>query len=303
MTLSTGKYARFTSGSVVAKFGDTSVMSTVVRENVQNTSGIPLSVDYRQKAAAAGRIPTNFFRREIGSSEQEILSSRLIDRSVRPLFAEGYSCKTQIICNLLAVDGLYNPDVLSINAASAALSVSDVPWNGPIGAVRIGLVGDEYVINPTKRELQLSKLNLVVSCASKHLVVMIEGSADNCTEQNLRKAVRLASRECEIIIRSISSLQKQVEKCKMNVTENIETTDDTTIETVREDLKNELIKIFTCYSHDKISRDKAIFDLRKKMLDDLALNKSQITELAAEKCFQKLLKETFRSVIWDTNTR
>ncbi|CAG0925659.1 unnamed protein product, partial [Notodromas monacha] len=130
-----------TDGSAVARVGDTSVMVTVVSKSKAASPGqsfMPLTVDYRQKAAAAGRIPTNFLRREIGSSEREILAGRMIDRSVRPVFPVGYFQETQLVCNLLSVDGVHDPDIVAINAASAALSVSDVPWDGPIAAVRIG---------------------------------------------------------------------------------------------------------------------------------------------------------------------
>ncbi|XP_013792570.1 polyribonucleotide nucleotidyltransferase 1, mitochondrial-like, partial [Limulus polyphemus] len=171
LKISTGKLARFADGCSVAQLGDTSVMVTAVSKTRQSSSSfLPLVVDYRQKAAAAGRIPTNFLRRELGPTEKEILTSRVIDRSVRPLFPEGYLYDTQLVCNLIAVDGHNDPDVVSINAASAALSLSDIPWNGPVGAVRVGMIDGELVINPTRRELVQSSLNLVVTGAEHNLV-------------------------------------------------------------------------------------------------------------------------------------
>lgn len=155
--MSCGKYARFADGTAVASMGDTAVMVTAVsKAKASSSSFMPLMVDYRQKYAAAGRIPTNFLRRELGKycrlnvsenninficfhlgpSEKEILSGRLIDRSVRPLFPEAFKCETQLVCNMLAVDSMNLPDVLAINAASLALSISDIPWGGPVGAVR-----------------------------------------------------------------------------------------------------------------------------------------------------------------------
>lgn len=118
--------------------GDTTVMVTAVSSMDKRTPGsfMPLTVEYRQKYAAAGRIPTNFLRRELGPTEKEILTSRLIDRSLRPLFPAGFRYETQLICNILAIDSNYSPDVLSINAASLALAMSDIPWNGPVAAVR-----------------------------------------------------------------------------------------------------------------------------------------------------------------------
>lgn len=138
LKLSTGKYARFSSGCAVASIGDTSVMVTAVAKDKSSSSAsfLPLTVDYRQKSAAAGRIPTNFLRREMGASEKEILSARLIDRSLRPLFPAEYKTETQLVCNLLAVDPNNLPDVQAINAASLALCLSDIPFGGPVGAVR-----------------------------------------------------------------------------------------------------------------------------------------------------------------------
>lgn len=299
--LSTGKYARFTSGSVIATVGDTSIMTTVVRNNVlSNNSIIPLTVNYRQKAAAIGRIPTNFFRRELGYTDNEILVSRIIDRSLRPLFQPKYSYETQIVCNLLAIDGINNPDVLSINAASAALSISDIPWNGPVAAVRIGLIDNTYIINPSKRELQQSKLNLVLSCISKNLIVMIEGSANDILEPELRKAIKLGIKECQTIINSISELQKQIGKPKLNIVSDDESND--VEEFVREFVSNELREIFNYHFHDKISRDNAIFDLRNRMLEKIKNHDSKYIENAL-KIFSNISKEIFRSLIFETEKR
>lgn len=300
--LSTGKYARFTSGSVIATVGDTSIMTTVVRNNVlSNNSIIPLTVNYRQKAAAIGRIPTNFFRRELGYTDNEILVSRIIDRSLRPLFQPKYSYETQIVCNLLAIDGINNPDVLSINAASAALSISDIPWNGPVAAVRIGLIDNTYIINPSKRELQQSKLNLVLSCISKNLIVMIEGSANDILEPELRKAIKLGIKECQTIINSISELQKQIGKPKLNIVSDDESNNDVE-EFVREFVSNELREIFNYHFHDKISRDNAIFDLRNRMLEKIKNHDSKYIENAL-KIFSNISKEIFRSLIFETEKR
>uniref|UniRef100_A0A0L8HW94 Exoribonuclease phosphorolytic domain-containing protein n=1 Tax=Octopus bimaculoides TaxID=37653 RepID=A0A0L8HW94_OCTBM len=134
LKITTGKFARFADGAAMVELGGTAVLVTAVcSEKVSSSGFMPLTVDFRQKAAAAGRIPTNYLRREIGSTQHEILTSRMIDRSLRPLFPQGFCNETQLMCNLLSVDGDNNPDVLSINAASAALSLSSIPWNGPVG--------------------------------------------------------------------------------------------------------------------------------------------------------------------------
>ncbi|XP_031833675.2 polyribonucleotide nucleotidyltransferase 1 [Nomia melanderi] len=298
---STGKFARFAGGCVTAKFGDTSVMSIAVRQNEPvHSDMIPLTVDYRQKAAAVGRIPSNYFRRDLRQTEHEILTSRLIDRSIRPLFPKDYRYETQITCNLLAVDGFNDPEVLAINAASAVLSISDIPWNGPIGAVRIGLIDNQFVVHPSRRDLQHSILNLVVACTSKNLVVMIEGSANDILEQDLRKAIRLAAKECQLIISSIIELQKCVRRSKIQIPENVET--NCMIEPVREFAEKEIENIFTCYSHDKITRDNALDNLRKETLYNVAKDNPEVTSAVME-AFQELVKDTFRSLIFQTNKR
>lgn len=301
-TLSTGKYARFTSGSVVASMGNTSVMTTVVRKNVPcDDTVIPLTVNYRQKASAIGRIPTNFLRREIGYTDHEILISRIIDRSLRPLFDPEYCYETQIVCNLLATDGINNPDVLCINAASAALSMSDIPWTGPVAAVRVGLIDNAYVINPSKRELQQSKLNLVLSCLSKNLIVMIEGTANEILEPDLRKAIKIGAKECQTIIESITQLQTQIGKPKLEIVKYSESNND--VKTfVRNFAEDKLRTIFNCHSYDKVSRDDAISNLRNTMLESITNRDSDFIKNAT-KVFSEITKETFRSVIFETDKR
>lgn len=302
MKLSTGKYARLTSGSVTATLGDTSVMTTVVRKNVPSTESIvPLTVNYRQKAAAIGRIPTNFLRREMGHSDHEILTSRIIDRSLRPLFKSGYNYETQIVCNLLAIDGINDPDVLSINAASAALSISDIPWDGPVAAVRVGYIDKKHVINPSKRELQQSKLNLVLSCTARNLIVMLEGSAEDILEPDLRKAIKVGAKECQTIIKSLTDLKNRVGKPKLIIENNEEPKVDVK-EFVRDFAENRLREIFNCHSHDKTSRSTAVNNVRNEMLKSMEDRDPEFIENAV-KLFDKICKKVFRSLIFETERR
>lgn len=218
--MSSGKLARFADGSCIGKTGETSVMVTSVSRGTAASSAsfVPLTVDYRQKAAAAGRIPTNFLRRELGPTEREILTGRVIDRSLRPLFPPGYFYDTQLVCNLLAVDAVNDPDVISINAASAALAVSDIPWLGPIGAVRVGLIGNDVVINPTRKESSLSKLDLLIAGTEEKHVLMMEGSASEPVQMPyLLKAIKASTKEIVRIIKGIKLLQKSAGKSKREV--------------------------------------------------------------------------------------
>jgi len=202
--------------------GDTSVMVTAVCKDQlsPNSSFLPLVVDYRQKAAAAARIPTNFLRRELGPTEHEILTSRVIDRSIRPLFPEKFYFDTHIMCNMLAIDGANDPDVIAINAASAALSVSNIPWNGPVGAVRVGMINNDIIIYPTRQQIQDSILNMIITATKNNLIVMLEGSANEISDADLKKALKLGVKECESIVASITNLQKLYGKTKRKFEKN-----------------------------------------------------------------------------------
>src|SRR5215471_678118 len=173
--LETGHLAKQAHGSTVARLGDNVVIGTACA-NLEPREGIdffPLTVDYREYTYAGGRIPGGFIKREGRPSEREILTSRMIDRPVRPLFAEGFRCETQVIAFVLSADTENDPDVAAINAASAALTVSDIPFLGPIGAVRVGLIDGRLISNPTYGEMRDSLLNIMV-VGTAEAIVMIE---------------------------------------------------------------------------------------------------------------------------------
>src|ERR1700704_3957218 len=163
VSIETGKIAKLADGSVVVSCGDTMVLASAVSATTikEGQDWFPLTVDYREKAAAVGKFPGGYFKREGRPSEKETLTSRMTDRPLRPLFPAGYLYDTQIITVLLSADGENDPDILSINGASAALTVSDIPFAGPIGAVRIGRIGGQFVVNPTHSQMQESDLDLV----------------------------------------------------------------------------------------------------------------------------------------------
>lgn len=282
--------------------GDTSVMVTAVcKHQSSNSSFLPLIVDYRQKAAAAGRIPTNFLRRELGPTESEILTSRVIDRSIRPLFPEGFYYDTHIMCNMLAVDGINDPDVIAINGASAALSISDIPWNGPVGAIRIGMIDNEFIINPTRRQIQDSILNMIITATKHNLIVMLEGSANEILEQDLKKAIKLGVKECQNIVNAITNLQKAYGKTKRKI-ETVEQ-DNNLINSVKELSETKLRDIFSNHTHDKISRDNAINDLRNSVIEALKNDNADLDVKSAENIFGKISKDLFRTLILETDIR
>ncbi|KAL6254888.1 hypothetical protein P5V15_014230 [Pogonomyrmex californicus] len=302
LRFSTGKYARFADGSAVVSLGDTSVMVTTVCEHQStNSSFLPLVVDYRQKAAAAGRIPSNFLRRELGQTEHEILTSRVIDRSIRPLFPKEFYFNTQIMCNMLAIDGINDPDVIAINGASAALSVSDIPWNGPVGAVRVGMIDNEIIINPTRRQIQDSTLNIIVTATKQNLIVMLEGSANEALEQYIKKAIKLGVKECQTIVTAITNLQKTCGKMKREI-KTIEQ-DDNLKNSVKELSEAKLRDIFSNHTHDKISRDNAINNLRSNIIETLRNTNADLNDKLVEKIFNKIVKNEFRTLILEKEIR
>ena len=198
--LETGRMARQADGACVVRYGDTVVLATAVmaREGLPRDF-LPLTVDYREYTSAAGRIPGGFFKREGRPTEKEITTSRLIDRPLRPLFPEGYFNETQIVSFVLSADGDNDPDTLAINAASAALTLSSIPFYNPIGAVRVGLIDGELVVNPTNSQRDVSDLDLVVA-GTREAVVMVEAGANQLSEQVLLDAIFKAHEEIKRII-------------------------------------------------------------------------------------------------------
>src|SRR5881409_3842046 len=193
ISIETGKIARLADGAVVVSCGDTMVLVSDVSATMikQGQDYFPPTVDYREKAAAVGKFPGGYFKREGRPTEKETLTSRMIDRPLRPLFPKGYFYDTQIISILLSADGQNDPDILAMNGASAALSISDIPFAGPIGAVRVGRVKGEFVANPTHTERAESDLDLVY-VGTENDVIMIEGSAKELPEAEFVKALEFA---------------------------------------------------------------------------------------------------------------
>lgn len=300
LKLSTGKYARFANGTAVCQMGNTSMMVTAVAKDTPSSSAssfMPLTVDFRQKYAAAGRIPTNFLRRELGVSEREILSSRLIDRSVRPLFPAHFTCETQLVCNMLAIDSIYMPDVLSINAASFALAVSDIPWNGPIGAVRLGLIDGKVIVNPSRLELQTSLLDLVVTGTKHKLIVMIEGKANSVSMSYILKAINTGSKACRTISTAIEEFRLKHGKTKREV-KIPEPIDSELIDAVKSMCEMRLNEVFQNYTHDKISRDQAVKAVRDDVINRVWSSYPSVEPSIITDIFNKTSKSIFRELIF-----
>ena len=213
ISIETGKLAKQADGSVVVRCGETMLLATVVsaKEAKAGVDFMPLTVDYRENYASAGRLPGGFLKREARPSEYEILISRLIDRAMRPMFPNNYHAETQVLVTLISLDKEILPDALACFAAAGAMAVSDVPFNGPISEVRVGRVNGNYIINPTRSELALSDIDMIVAGSHKD-VVMVEGEMKEITEDDMLEAIRLANQAIQMQCEALSEFSKMAGK-------------------------------------------------------------------------------------------
>lgn len=220
MTIETGLLARQAAGATVIRLGDTMVLCAVTNTDTprEGIDYFPLQVEYREKYYAAGRFPGGYFKREARPSEKEILSARITDRPIRPLFPDGYRNDVQVNCMVLSADGEYDPDVLAVNAASAALHISEIPFMGPIGCVRVGRVNGEFVINPTHTQRKESDLDLIYA-GTRERFLMMEGSAREISEADFLAAMKRGHEEVVKIVDAQHELRKSLGKSEKSIEE------------------------------------------------------------------------------------
>src|SRR6187549_679185 len=213
LTLETGRVARQADGAVLATYGETTVLAAVVaaKQPKEGIDFLPLTVNYTEKYYAAGRIPGGYFKRERGPTEKDTLTSRLIDRPIRPLFADGWRCDTQVIVTVMSHDQENDPDIVAMVAASAALSLAGAPFMGPIGAARVGFANNEYILNPTIDEMKESQLDLVVA-GTQEAVLMVESEAQELSEEIMLGAVMFGHRHFQPVINAIIQLAEKAAK-------------------------------------------------------------------------------------------
>jgi len=298
-SIETGRLAKQAGGAVLVQFGETVVLVTATASKAprEGIDFFPLTCDYVEKTFAAGKIPGGFFKREGRPAEKEILTSRLIDRPVRPLFPKGFHCETQVIATVLSHDKENDPDVIAIVGASTALSLSDVPWHGPIAAVRLGRIKGEFVVNPTTSQLAESELNLVVA-GSKDAIVMVEGGAAMLPEAVMLDALFTAHAALQPLIAMQEELVRLVGKPKRAVTPPA--VDETLAAAVKEAALPKLREALA--KNVKQERYAALDAVRDAMAeqhgsDDPARRK------AAVHIVDKLVKQAVREQILDHGTR
>jgi polyribonucleotide nucleotidyltransferase len=267
ISIETGKLAKQASGSVVIKCGETVVLVTAVgvKENRPDADFLPLTIEYQEKLASVGRIPGNYFRREIGRpSEHEVLTCRIIDRPLRPLFPKGYFFETQIIATVLSADLQNDPDVLALTGASCALTLSHIPFAGPVAGARVGYIDGSYIVNPTMEELAYSSMDIMVAC-TRRAVVMVEGRADALSEDEILSAIFFAFEQVQPLIDLQDDLQKSHGKEKQIFTPP--QVDEELMARVREVAAEGMAKV-VCTA-DKIERGHLADELKKEVLEKL----------------------------------
>jgi polyribonucleotide nucleotidyltransferase len=300
ITIETGKIAKLADGSVVVSCGETMVMASAVSATVikEGQDFFPLTVDYREKAAAAGKFPGGYFKREGRPTEKETLTSRMTDRPLRPLFPQGYFYDTQVISILLSADGENDPDILSINGASAAVCVSDIPFKGPIGAVRVGRVNGQLVANPSHTERVHSDLDLIY-VGTENDVIMIEGAANQLPEAEFLKALEFAHGHAREMIRAQKELAAQVGKPKR--------------EMPLLSVKPELLEIAyqvagdriegALYTQGKVARSKAVDALREEVKAAVFEKYPETDDFAISQAFDYVQKKAFRISVLEKQKR
>lgn len=300
LSLETGKIARQADGAVIARYGDTEVIATVCASKQPPETFedfIPLTVNYQEKTYAAGRIPGGFFKREGKPSEQEVLTSRLIDRPIRPLFAKGFNNETQVVCTLISHDLETQPDIVAMIAASAALTISGLPFLGPIAGARIGYIDGKYVLNPDMKTIKHSQLDLVVA-GTKEGVLMVESEAQELSEDVMLGAVSFGHESIKPVIEMIISLAEECAKDPWEVKQ-----EPAEYATVRSEIMDKLgDEIKAAYKiHEKLARQDAVAAVREKAHALFADKEAE--DAVCDKVFHELEARIMRDAVLETGVR
>jgi polyribonucleotide nucleotidyltransferase len=301
ITLETGALARQSNGAVWARYADAVVLATAVAmpDQREGTDFLPLTVNYQEKSYAAGKIPGGFFKREGRPTEKDTLTSRLIDRSLRPLFPKGYNHETQIIVNILSVDRENDPDILSLIASSAALLVSDIPFETTVGAVRVGSIDGHYVVNPTFKQLEVSRMDLIVA-GTRDAVIMVEGEAREVPEEELLGALEFAHDE----IGKVVDLQEQLRSAAGKEKERFEPReiDGLLAQTLQDEFRGPMSEALRIA--DKKARGQELARIREQAVELYGLTddgEPQSDEI--DSILRALEKELMRTMVLEENRR
>src|SRR5690349_7205058 len=302
ITIETGKLAKQADGAVTVQLGDTIVIVAAVAATKAKAGQdfFPLTVDYREKAAAAGKFPGGYFKREGRPTEKEILTSRLIDRPIRPLFPRGWYNEVQVQSIVLSADGENDPDMLALVGASAALMVSDIPWEGPLGAVRVGRINGQFVANPTHAQMAESDLDLVY-VGNESDLVMYEGSAKEISEADFNAALKFAHEAIQPMIQAQKDLAAKAGKKKREITLNI----------VPDEILNEAKSragdriVSALLTPEKLLREAKVNAIKDEVGKDLIakFGEEKVTNFVINDAFYYIQKEAVRGLIMKEGKR
>ncbi len=298
LTIETGRMAKQAAGSCVVQYGDTMVVAAVtVSENQSTLPFFPLTVEYREKTYAAGKIPGGFIKRETRPHDDEILSCRIIDRSIRPLFPEGFRNEVQVFVYVVSADQENDADVLGLLATSYALSASKIPWNGPIAAVRVGRVENQWILNPTFQQLQYSDLEFVVS-GSADSIMMVEGGAHEITEAEALEAITISHTGIKELIELQAGMLKEARADKMEY-KKLEVPADAA-KAIRAEVESKIVKALN--AKDKHSRIEAVAALRKQTKEKMTAESPDMAPFVGSVC-EEIEYEALRAQVLDTGLR
>ena len=302
VSIETGKLAKQADGSVVLTMGKTMILASAVskKDAMDNVDFLPLSVDYQEKFASAGKIPGGFLKREGRLSDHEVLICRLVDRVLRPLFPSDYHADTQILLYLISADKEVLPDALAALAASAALSVSDIPFNGPIAEVRVVKCGKEFIVNPTPEQIEKSSLNLMVG-ASYENICMVEGESKEVSEEDIIEALKVA----HDAIKGLCELQNELAKKVGNIEKreySHENSDEDLLKDIKEKTYDKLYKIAEEGISNKKKRGEKFKEVREEYLSSIKEDE-EFDEFLFGKYFHDIEKEAIRNSVLDKQIR
>lgn len=303
ITIETGKLAKQADGSVVVKCGDTMLLATVCAKTqaAENIDYLPLQVEYQEKYAATGRFPGGFFKREARLSEYEILISRLVDRALRPLFPADFHADTQVLVSLISGDTQNLPDVLACVAASAAIMVSDIPFNGPVAEVRVARINGEYVINPMHKDLDNADIDIMAAGTLEN-IVMVEGEMKEVQESDMLEAMKVAHSAIKLLCQGQLDLAAKVEKAKNKRVYNHENNDESLKNRIFSELRDKVSEISHSNSAKHV-RSEAWNLVYEEFLETLPEEELSTLKPMAKRYFDELLYEVVRAMILDDQVR
>ncbi|MDY0216485.1 MAG: polyribonucleotide nucleotidyltransferase [Bacteroidales bacterium] len=303
ITIETGKLAKQADGSVVVKCGDTMLLATVCAKTqaAENIDYLPLQVEYQEKYAATGRFPGGFFKREARLSEYEILISRLVDRALRPLFPADFHADTQVLVSLISGDTQNLPDVLACVAASAAIMVSDIPFNGPVAEVRVARINGEYVLNPMHQDLENADIDIIAAGTLEN-IVMVEGEMQEVQESDMLEAMKVAHEAIKLLCQGQLDLAAKVEKAKNKRVYNHENNDENLKNRIFSELRDKVYEISRSNSAKHV-RGEAWALVYDEFLETLPEEELDTLKPMAKRYYDQLLYEVVRAMILDDEIR